>query len=87
MTTYDYNDRMAALCARAERVMNTLGNPVLSDVYAHAGAGFASKAATLPVEVAKKPVSNELKIRLSDMEDWVSCQEIRAAYVSKETKS
>lgn len=87
MTTYDYNDRMAALCARAERVMWTLGNPVLSDVYAHAATGFASKASTLPVEEAKKPIGNDKKIRLSDMEDWVSRQEEKAAYVSKKAKS
>lgn len=83
MTTYDYNDRMAALCVRADRVCCALGDSALADVYELASLGFSSRASTLPLEEARKPIDEQRVTRLRKMEEWVTEREEKAAWLSR----
>ncbi len=84
MTAYDYNDRMAQLCARASKVMTALDDKVMADVYDHAADGFAAKATSLPLDKACQKVEASMTERLARMDSWIANKEQVAAYRIKE---
>lgn len=84
MTAYDYNDRMAQLCARASKVMTALDDKAMADVYDHAADGFATKAASLPLDKARLKVEASMTERLARMDSWIANKEQIAAYRSKD---
>lgn len=79
MTTYNYYSGMQELCFRATMALNALGNEGLKDLYSAAEEGFFSKMDGLPVDEAKKEISQAQIEGYLITKEFVEDKELEAA--------